>query len=256
MQIYRQAAIYAELLKPAEDLVADVDLWVETWLPGAAHSVCDPACGPGGWLEVFHRRGLRVAGNDLEAEMVREAKRRLARGAVELTVGDMRALRFQSGPFDFGVNLHASIGHLSDDASVKQHLRSMLAVLKPGGLYLLGATELSGRTDDTPETLWSSPPTALPGGGHAAILYESTRRDPALRREEIRVLLLTKGVAGVAPVVNESYQLLTFSAAGLRSLVEEAGFQILATHHMTVEGRPDDGLVPGAGDVTLILKRP
>ena len=38
-------------------------------------SLVDPACGPGGWLLRFAVSGMRVAGNDLSAEMVEVAQR-------------------------------------------------------------------------------------------------------------------------------------------------------------------------------------
>lgn len=257
MSFYRHPEVYAVLLEPDPDIFADADAWIGRHLDGPARRVLDPACGPGNWLVRFAERGAAVAGNDLEPAMIAAARRRLAGRPAELTVGDMADLDFRTGPFDVAINVHSSVGHLPDDAAVVRHLRAVARHLRPGGIYLLGLVIDDGTAlREEPEFLWQCPATRIPGGGMAAVRYESARRDPAARTERIRLHLLTKGVAGCPEALREEYDLRTFPAARLREILAEAGgFDVLAAHAMLVEGRPDVGLVHDAGDVTLVLRR-
>jgi SAM-dependent methyltransferase len=256
VRLYAMPELYAALLDPEPGLVADVRGWIDAAARPGWRDVLDPACGPGGWLLALAGREGRVLGCDLEAAMVEYARERLRGMDGDLRVGDMRDLPFPDASADVGVNLHGSVGHLEDDADVLLHLRSIRRVLRPGGLYILGITVVEpGSGDPGPEVLWSRPATPIPGGGQAAILYESESRIPERRRERIRVLLLTRGVRGAPPVIQESYELLTFPAAALVAMLDEAGFGIEGCRHMLVETRPDLGLVPDAQDVTLVLRR-
>jgi SAM-dependent methyltransferase len=198
-----------------------------------------------------------VAGNDLSPVMVAEARRRLLDEDAEITEGDMRALRFETGPFDVAVNFHGSLGHLPDLQAMAQHLASMRDALRPGGLYFLGICVFDGdTTDDTLWTLYESDIRPIPSGGMAAVRYESVRRDPVAREETIVLHLLTKGVADCPPQIEERYVLRTLREMDVRALLAEVGgLDLLAVHAMTEDEHPDEGLYPNCGDVTLVLRR-
>jgi len=256
MSLYRHPEVYATLLYPEPDLLDALFGWIGNYLKGDCDAVMDPCCGPGTWLLPFAIREYQVAGNDLLPEMVEEAGRRLAGLGAELTQGDMRELDFDSGPFDVAMNLHGSVGHLPDEDAVRAHLAAVREQLRPDGLYLIGLCVFDGdASDDETQVLYESDPTPVPSGGMASVRYESIRRDPVSSRETIRVHLLTKDVSGCPETMEEEYDLRTFHAEELRTLVEEAGFELLATHAMEEDGFPDHGLLPNCGDVTLVLRR-
>lgn len=94
----------------------------------------DPACGSGRWLARWAASGWEVAGNDVSAEMLRMTRTRLARGCLELTRRDPRALAFTHAPYDAAVD--ASGGERTDPALV-EHLVSARSQLRPGGAHLL-----------------------------------------------------------------------------------------------------------------------
>lgn len=255
MSLYRHPEVYATLLYPEPDLLDALFGWIGKYLDGDCESVMDPCCGPATWLLPFACRDYEVAGNDLLPEMVAEAERRLAGTDAELTRGDMRELAFTKGPFDVALNLHGSVGHLPDHEAVAEHLAAVRDELRPGGLYFLGLCVFDGdEADETLEVLYESEPTPVASGGMASVRYESVLRDPVTSRETIRVHLLTQGVEGCPAELREQYDLRTFHAEDLRTLVEDAGFQLLAAHGMEEDGFPDRGLYANCGDVTLVLR--
>ena len=256
MSLYHHPEIYATLLYPEPDLLDSLFGWIGVYLEGPCESVMDPCCGPATWLMPFAFRDYRVAGNDLLEGMVEESRKRLAGLDAELTVGDMRALDFESGPFDVAMNMHGSIGHLPDQEAARAHLASVRDQLRPGGLYFLGLCVFDGEElDDEVDLLYESEPTVVPSGGMASVRYESVRRDPNTSRETIRVHLLTKDVVGCPEELKEEYDLRTFHAAELQALVEEVGFDLHAVHAMEEDGFPELALEADCGDVLLVLKR-
>lgn len=235
--LYDLPEIYAALLEVGEDEVGPV-LALLAHHGVAPTSVLDPACGPGGWLEAFAARGCRVAGNDLRPAMVELASARIPG---EFVVGDMRALAFTTGPFDLAVNLSSSVGHLSSDEGVGQHLASVRAHQEPGGVYLL---EVSSPTAARrrPQTIWSSRKVACLGG-QARVTYRSVFTDPAARTERIGIELRTWDIPSAPRKLVETYDLRTFPRATITALAHAAGYVVADAR------RPG-----GADDLLLVLR--
>ncbi len=255
--IYSYPLIYATLVNPETALVAAVQEWAQQHSGHAPRRVMDPACGPGKWLLPFAVQGSAVAGVDIQPGMVDEAQKLLWRYESEIVLADMRDLPLHSGPFDLALNLYSSVAHLPDFAAVEQHLRRVQQLLEPGGLYFLGLTvQELGVPLEAGEVLLQTPPTPIPGGGVAAVHYESAGIDAATGREIIRILLLAHGVPGVPEQSTDEYQLLLFQRDTLLAMLAASGFALIEVRAMRDDGWP---LVPlplpaGCGDVTLILR--
>lgn len=101
--------------------------------------VLDLPCGPGRHSLALARAGHRVVGVDLTEAYVEEARERLAREPrlrAELTVGDMREFRRESG-FDLVLNLFTSFGFYEDIEQDRRCLQSFRANLRPGGTLVM-----------------------------------------------------------------------------------------------------------------------
>jgi SAM-dependent methyltransferase len=107
-------------------------------LPAGAR-VVDLGCGPGRDMAWLHARGLRVAGLDLSAGMLRQARPR-ASGA--LVQGEMRGLPFGAGTCQ-GVWCNAALLHLPK-AEAPAALAEIARVLAPGGLAFVSVQAGSG----------------------------------------------------------------------------------------------------------------
>ncbi len=256
MSLYHYPKIYAALLKPEEDMLADVPKWIEEHLEGELKAICDPACGPATWLIPFAQEGYFVGGNDIEPKMLEEASHLLKNYPHELVLGDMRHLTCQH-QYDVALNFDASIGHLSTDEDVIQHLRSVWRMLRMGGLYFVGLFVLDAdKIDQTVEELFEATLDDIDQKGFAHVRYQSLYRDPIHRRERIRLELKTHGLDDVPEFLEEEYDLFTFSKKDLLKVIAAAGgWEIAAVHSMEFKDNPAIELEENCGDILLILRK-
>lgn len=116
-------------------------------------TVLDCACGTGRHLPLFCSFGLEVAGSDISASMLAQARKNLADRELEIPLHrvDYRDLPRHFDPeFDAVVCLSSSILHMPDDEQVLRAFRSMRGVLREGGLLIL--------TQGTTDKQWKEKP--------------------------------------------------------------------------------------------------
>ncbi len=98
--------------------------------------VLEIPCGMG-WGTSLLTRARYVAGVDVAAEAVQEARRRYAGKNREFVVGSMQALHFKKETFDIVICLEG-IEHV-DRETAERFLREAYRTLKPGGLLLVSS---------------------------------------------------------------------------------------------------------------------
>ena len=113
-------------------------------------TVLDCACGTGRDLILFQRMGLQVSGSDLSEAMLAKARQNLSEAHIEVP---LRKASYSELPehynthFDAVVCLSNAINEALQDEETLLALRSMKAVLRPGGILVLdqGLTDASMR---------------------------------------------------------------------------------------------------------------
>jgi SAM-dependent methyltransferase len=141
---------------------------VEPLLDGAGvrdgSVVLDVACGPGHVAAAAARRGARVTGVDLSAEMVAVAAR--AHPEIRFRKGDAEALPFDAGIFG-AVVCNFGLGHFPRPEVA---LKEMARVLAPGGRLALTwwdrpeRSRINGVFFDAVAAAGAQPPADLPPG--------------------------------------------------------------------------------------------
>ncbi len=100
--------------------------------------VLDLGCGAGRHLPFLARRGVRGAGLDLSAPLLREAARNGAAAAeYPLVRGDMRRLPLRDGSFAAVLSLFTAFGYFGRLAAHDAILQEIGRVLRPGGAWYL-----------------------------------------------------------------------------------------------------------------------
>ena len=74
--------------------------WLTAGWPRRGRTLLDVGCGPGVFLEFFHRAGFDVTGFDKSPVMLKAARERLG-GRVECNLGDAHHLPYDSDQFDY-----------------------------------------------------------------------------------------------------------------------------------------------------------
>jgi SAM-dependent methyltransferase len=93
--------------------------------------VLDLACGAGRHLAALRRRDIAAVGIDLSLPLLALAER------LPRSRGDMRALPFGGGTFDWVLNFFTSFGYFATERENFRVLEELVRVLRPGGGFLM-----------------------------------------------------------------------------------------------------------------------
>ena len=113
---------------------------------GRRGALADLGCGTGLLLhEILKRRKLRAYGIDASTAMLEAARKRLGSRA-ELSMGSLCQTGLPDGAVDWVVSTHDTVNYLESDRLMVQHLKEVLRILRPQGLYSFDATTESNLT--------------------------------------------------------------------------------------------------------------
>ncbi|SMD17524.1 class I SAM-dependent DNA methyltransferase [Kibdelosporangium aridum] len=171
--------------------------------------VLDLCCGPGLWLLPLAQRGYRVIGVDLSPVMLEHAKARCPEA--ELICEDM--LEFtRHGQFDVALNVFTSFGYFAEAKDNLQVLRNAYSSLANDGqliLDVLGKEVLAS---------WVGRPKSVDVEGGYVVMRDTILDDWTRLRTD---WTLIRGETARHAVI----ECFIYSAAELKALVTEAGFQ-------------------------------
>jgi len=120
------------------DAEAGVDLALKLLHPVPGARLVDLGCGTGRHALAFLRRGLRVVGVDLSAELLGLARGEAGSRGLDLSLvrADLRQLPLQTS-CDVAVSFFTSFGYFDDPGDDARALRSMVGCLRLGGGFLM-----------------------------------------------------------------------------------------------------------------------
>ena len=121
--------------------------------------VLDLCCGPGRHAVELARRGMRVTGQDLNAEYLEAAERRARSQGVGLDTvrSDMRQVPFE-GVFDAVINMFTSFGYLESEDDDLEVLRQVRKALKVEGRFLVDTVNREWVVSNYIQNEWRADP--------------------------------------------------------------------------------------------------
>lgn len=263
MGLYDFPLLYEALRCPEDRDVGTVQSLIDKHLGAPLRSLMDPACGPGTWLAPLANGAVRVAGNDLSPQMSGHAARRFADRDAEFTQGDMRELRFSTGPFDVALEASGSVCHLHDAESLERFLRALRNSVRVGGLIIINFFfESDWRPVVEPVVTHHSHPVPIPGGGEATIRYAHVDRDAARKTDRFRRTVDARQVPGMPDWFEDEYDLRMWSGSEVSDAVRAVGgLELVEAVHLidalsVWEAGPNPGELPDTlRDEHLIVMR-
>ena len=98
----------------------------------------DIGCGPGKWINLLVKRFTHVTGVgiDLSTEMLKQAKKRISRGNVNLAGMNVAKLGFPSELFHLVTSVTV-LQHILDDETWRNAIKEMVRVTKPKGHIII-----------------------------------------------------------------------------------------------------------------------
>lgn len=212
-------------------------------------SALEIACGSGRLLVELARRGWRVAGVDLEPEMVRYARERLAAEGLSGTVraAPMQDFRF-ARPFDLAHCLISTFRHLLAEADARATLECVARGLRPGGIFVLGLHLTEYGYDRRQRERW----VAQRDGTRVVCNLQSWPPDRRRRRERVRARVIVEERDAVERY-ESSWDFRTYDATQLRRLLRSVpALEHVATYDFAFDERDfDDEQL----DLVLVLRR-
>jgi len=256
MNFYRYPEAYFVLRQPSTGMLDVVRRLLAAHLDRPLTSLMDPCCGPGNWLEPFAREGVRVAGNDIDAGMIDQARRAIAGDRAEWTLGDMCALAFATGPYDAAIELAGTFAQLDNSETIVTFLREVGRFVRTGGLFLAAVQLDDGVADPHPSNFdHTIGPLPIPSGGRATARYQVMKRDHDAQCEHITRTVALE-LPDASPVeLQDAYTLRVHRAAELEALIAASGCWELRGAHSLWDDEPIADLAGQYGEYTLILRR-
>ncbi len=117
--------------RDADEAARHVDFVAEKLGPERPERVLDLACGAGRHSAILRDRGYQSAGVDLSITLLATPPR------VPCAAGDMRALPYANGVFDWVLNFFTSFGYFERERENFQVLEEIVRVLRPSGRFLI-----------------------------------------------------------------------------------------------------------------------
>lgn len=256
--LYDFPEIYDQVRTPDQYTFESIYKHICDQLGRAPRSVMDPACGPATWLSLFAEKGVSVAGNDIDVEMIENAQEKCVDKAIELIVGDMSELQFKKGPFEVCFELAGTCGMLPDKKTFQKFLRSVVKNTSPGGLILL--TVFINETNLCAQYPWlvgQWGPFGVYPHGQAWLKYEVLSTEPELNLEKVRRTVHTEGVAQCSSPLIDEYNMYSWPEEKFWKMISEIPELTFVSSFRYDE---PDGIVFAtkgelSGEVTVVLRR-
>lgn len=216
-KLYQYPEIYNALRSPTRKAVACLREIIRTHLARQPKSIMDPACGPATWLAPLAKHVEYIAGNDISPVMISMAKQRLSNLETEIIVGDLQDLSFLTGPFEVTIELSGMLsvlGHSMIDAVLQQLANNT----KKSGIVLLTLHFVEYKNlRQFPQVIWKSQPVRVGRTGRAVISYQVIEEDVESGLERIQRTVLTRGLYGIPPIIEDFYTISLFTPEQFQS---------------------------------------
>jgi ubiquinone/menaquinone biosynthesis C-methylase UbiE len=100
-------------------------------------TILDVCCGTGTMCEMLSAEGFKVAGFDISAPMIEEAKRKAQAQGLDIPYWCMDATSFRlDRTFDAAFSFYDSLNNITDPAGLQGAFNSVAAHLLPGGSWI------------------------------------------------------------------------------------------------------------------------
>lgn len=211
-------------------------------------SVLDLTCGTGSQVFYLQERGYEVVGSDFSPALVTMAREKALREGknIRFLDGDMRDL--QVGQFDAVITIFNAIGHLVE-AEFEKALQNIFANLKPGGVYLFDIFNLDAITDEVVRSFSMNIESVVDGVKIQNIQHSEIDREKRLLSSHDQYFISKDN--DVSERYTNSFSLQIYSAARLREMLSQNGFDIVQQYDMN----GDDFLANRSLNILTVARR-
>ena len=177
-------------------------------------TVLDLCCGPGRHALLFAKRGMRVVGQDLNADYLETARRSAEEDGVslELVRRDMRDIPFEE-TFDGIVNMFSAFGYLESEEEDMKVLDQVSRALKPGGGLLIDSINREWVVSNYIQNEWRE-------GDDGTVYLEHRELDLATSRNHITFTIVS---ADGTRRESRGHHIRLYTLTEVKGMLERAG---------------------------------
>lgn len=220
-----------------------------------SRSVLELACGSGRHVAEFARRGWKSWGFDLNSEMLAFARKRLAAEKLAAMLWQDRMESFKlprKASFDLVHCLVSTFKYLLTEADARSCLERSAAILKPGGLLVLGVHLTDPANDRPSHERW----IARRDGIEVVCNTRTWPPRPGTRLEPMRSRLKVTRPGNPPYLQETNWEVRSYTAAQLRSLLRSVpSLQLVACHDFRHDPEGARRFDDEYADLVLVLKR-
>jgi D-alanine-D-alanine ligase len=212
-----------DVVENRENTVAECDLVEKVAGLGKDARILDLCCGQGRHVLEWARRGYgAVSGIDRSRYLVRLARRRAKQEGLEVSLheGDARRLPKRLAPLDCVTLMGNSFGYFDRSEEDHEVLRAVLRVLAPGGVVVLDLADGDWQREHFEPRSWE-----WIDQEHMVCRERSLSADGQRLVSREVVVHAERGV-----LVDQFYAERLYSFDQIRTLLEEAGFEVVTDH--------------------------
>jgi 2-polyprenyl-3-methyl-5-hydroxy-6-metoxy-1,4-benzoquinol methylase len=249
MSIYRE---FAQLYNRGE--YAGFSLRMAELLPDVLgrlqvrpQSILDVACGDGAFAVAMAGKGYSMTGVDSSPDMLRFARQRAERAGVEIEFvqADMRAFELDR-KFDLATCWYDSLNYLTEPEDLAKAMRGVCAALRDGSLFIFDMNSIYGLA-----VTWQQHPCYVMQDEDGIFEVHQAEYDHEANIATMKITgFLRQGTAWLR--VEEEHKERGYARAEVETLLQEAGFQLLACWGNFGEMSEPR---PGSGRIWYVAKR-
>lgn len=188
----------------------------QRFLTRPAKRLYEPGCGSGRLVAAMAAKGFDMIAVDNNAAMLAYLRKRLSRRNLdaELVLGDMTTHRCRPLA-DAAFCTFNTFRHLTDADSAEQHLRSVAASIRRGGVYILGFHCIPLDADPDCTERWR----AAHAGTRVSVTLRVIDFQRRRRLETLRVSIKATKPSGVVERIRSEFPLRLYTPSQARTLL-------------------------------------
>ena len=212
----------------------------------------EPGCGGGRLVVELIRRGYEVSACDSSQQSIAflQSQLEIHETDSQICVGDMTSFRTQS-PIDLAYCMVNTFRHLLSEEAARQHLQSIAANLKPGGIYILGLHLMPPDADEEDSEQWTVESDQLT----VEVFLEVMKFSRETRLEQVRFELNIQD-GNERKKLDTTYTLRLYLAEQMRELLASVPeLELCDVYDFCYEIDEPLALNDELGDTVLILRK-
>ncbi|UCE36996.1 MAG: class I SAM-dependent methyltransferase [Thermoplasmata archaeon] len=229
----------------------DLENLFKKYCEKSPENILDIGCGTGSHAIELCRRGFKVTGIDISPVMIKQAKKKAQAKNMDcdFLVQDMRELNFNF-KFDCAICMFGSFGYLTTKKDLGRFLGRLKKNLKKKSLFLFEFWNAKGAVKEFKS--WNKAKDEK--GNITVIRLNESRLDEKTNIAKFSMEFIVYSGSEIVDSFTEVHKLRCFSVSEISKILDEHGFDLLATYNKDFKTQALESGQPSAFNIFAVAK--